>query len=392
MIGRGKATAEQLPYDTEPLTDGGIDLVALVAAIVAEWKVALLTFLLVAAAGLAYVRTLVPLYVASATFLPSEGHAEAANIASILNASGPGNLYVGLMRSRSVQDDVVDRVHLLARYSLTSREIGRAILAGKTFISEGPDGIITIAIRDDDAQAAAKIANAYLLGLQDLSDKMAQAQSNQSRGFLEKQLDTQRSLLNAAEQNLLDLQERTGQVAPEAQASTAIGNIAGFRSQITGLEVQLGVLRQSEAEGNPDVQRLETQLAQLQAQERKQEAGSASTPIGAAVAAKNIPTLNLELSHAQEIVASRRAAVAAMAAQAGSARVDPQFSHPVFQIIDSAIPPETKAWPPPGQYRTAALGFAAIMSLVMVLVVLVLKRILRNPEHRATLRRLRRAF
>ena len=392
MIRGGRDTTEQLPYDTEPMTDGGIDLVAVVAAIVAEWKVALISFAIFAAAGLLYVRTLKPAYVASATFLPSQGHVEAANIASILNASGPGGLYVGLMRSRSVQDDVVDRVHLLQRYGITSRELGRAILGGKSFFSEGGDGIITITIRDEDAQAAATIANAYLVGLQDLSDKMAQAQSNQSRGFLERQLDAQRAQLNEAEQNLLNLQERTGQVAPEAQASTAIGNIAGFRSQITGLQVQLAVLRQSEAEGNPDVQRLESQIAKLQDEERRQEAGNAATPIGAAIAAKNIPTLNLEISHAQEIVATRRAAVTAMATQVGSARVDPNFSHPVFQVIDSAIAPETKAWPPAEQYRQAALGFAFVMSLVVVLLVLVAKRILRNPEHRAALGRVRQAF
>ncbi len=392
MLRSGKAATEGLPYDTEPMTDEGIDLVALVAAVVAEWKVALITFVLLAAAGLAYVSTLKPLYVATATFLPSEGHAEAANIASILNATGPGNLYVGLMRSRSVQDDVVARVHLLGRYGTPSQEVGRQILGGKSFFAEGSDGIITISIRDEDSQFAAKIANAYLLGLQDLSDKMAQTQSNQSRGFLERQLETQRARLNEAEQNLLSLQERTGQVAPEAQASASIGNIAGFRSQITGLQVQLAVLRQSEAEGNPEVQRLESQIAQLQAEERRQEAGHAATPVGAAVAANKIPTLNLEISHAQEIVTSRRAAVTAMAAQAGSARVDPLFSHPVFQVIDSAIPPETKAWPPPGQYYIAALGFAGIMALVVVLLVLVAKRILRNPEHRASLGRLRRAF
>ena len=392
MIRDSKMTTEQLPYDTEPILDEGIDLVAVFAAILAEWKVALITFVVVAAAGLAYVHTLKPLYVATATFLPSEGHAEAANIASILNASGPGNLYLGLMRSRSVQDDVVQQTHLMQRYGTPSYEAGRDILAGKSFFSEGGDGIITIAIRDEDAGQAATIANAYLVGLQNISIKMAQTSSKQSRGYLEQQLRDQRDQLNEAEQNLLDLQERTGQVAPEAQASTSIGNIAGLRSQITGLEVQLAVLRQSEADGNPDIERLQSQLSQLRSQERRQEAGNESTPIGAAIAAKKIPTLNLEISHAQEIVTSRRAAVTAMAAQVGASSVDPKFSRPVFQVIDRAIPPESKAWPPPGQYQTAAYGFAFVMALVMVLLVLVAKRILRNPEHRASLHRLRRAF
>ena len=106
----------------------------------------------------------------------------------------------------------------------------------------------------------------------------------------------------------------------------------------------------------------------------------------------DIPTLNLEISHAQEIVSTRRAAVTAMASQAGSSHIDPSFSHPVFQVIDRAIPPEFKAWPPPQQYQAAALGFAFVLSLMAVLIALVLKRVLANPAHRANFRRLRRSF
>lgn len=392
MLRNTDVVSEGLPYDTEPLRDEGIDLVALAAAILTEWKVGLLTFLVLAAAGLAYVHTLKPKFVATATFLPSQGHVEAANIASILNASGPANLYLGLMRSRGVQDDVVQQVYLMKRYGVGSKEIGRAILAGKSSFSEGPDGIITISIRDENAQAAADIANAYLTGLQDMSDRMAKASSNQSRHYLDSQLEQGREQLNEAEQNLLRLQERTGQVAPETQAATSIGNIAGLRSQITGLEVQLAVLRQSEADGNPEIERVRSQIAQLQAEERKQEASSASTPVGAPIAAKNIPALNLELSHAQTLVTTRRAAVTAMAEQAASSHVDPSFSHPVFQVIDRAVPPEFKSWPPPLQFEAAAVGFGAVMALVAVLLVLVGKRIMNNPVHRASLHRLRRAF
>lgn len=392
MLRESQRETERLPYDTEPLRSEGIDLVALVAALFTEWKVGLITFVVVAAAGLAYVHTLKPKYVATATFLPSQGHVEAANIASILNATGPGNLYVGLMRSRSVQDDVVSQVHLLARSHVASREVGRDILAAKSSFVEGPDGIITISIRDEESQSAADIANAYLIGLQNLSDRMAQAESKQSRHYLDRQLEQQRADLDEAEQDLLALQERTGQVAPETQAATSIGNIAGLRAQITGLEVQLAVARQSEAEGNPDLVRLRSQLGSLQAEERKQEEGRAATPIGAAVSAENIPKLSLELSHAQEIVSTKRAAVAAMAAQAGSSHIDPSFSHPVFQVIDRALAPEFKSWPPPNQYEAAAIVFGLVMAFVAILITLVARRILANPEHRASLHRLRRSF
>ena len=137
MVFKSKRETERLPYDTEPMSDEGIDLVNVFAAILAEWKVALITFAVVAIAGLLYVRSLKPQYVASATFLPSEGHTEAANLASIFNASGPGSLYLGLMRSRSVQDDVLERAHLLQLWNTRSYELGRMILGGQELLCGG---------------------------------------------------------------------------------------------------------------------------------------------------------------------------------------------------------------------------------------------------------------
>lgn len=89
---------------------------------------------------------------------------------------------------------------------------------------------------------------------------------------------------------------------------------------------------------------------------------------------------------------TRRAAVTAMASQATSSHIDPSFSHPVFQVIDRAIAPEFKSWPPPMQYEAAAIVFGLVMALAAILITLVARRILANPEHRASLTRLRRSF
>lgn len=384
---------ERLPYDTEPVSEQGLDLVAVFVAILAEWKIALIAFLIAAAIGLSYVRSLKPQYVASATFLPSSGvHTEADSLASLLGPTSSGSLYIGLLRSRGVEDDVIERVHLRQLYGTPSYEVARAILGSKSFFAQGPDGIATISIRDEDAGNAAQIAEAYLNALQDLSDKMGQSQAVQSRKYIDRQLQQQRDELQQAETNLVHLQERTGEVAAGSQAAAGIGNIAGYRSQISGLEVQLATLRQSEADSNPDIQRLRTQIAQLQAQEREQETGSRSTPVGAPITALRIPSINLELSHAEQDVADRRAAVNGLNTQFSSVRAQSDLSHPAFTVIDHAIVPEFRVWPPRDQYNTAALIFAAFVAFFAVLIRLIARRVYTNPTHRASIGRLRRAF
>lgn len=370
----------------------GVDLVAVVVALLSEWKLALITFALVAAAGLAYVSTLKPQYVAQATFLPKGGNTETASLASIFQANGPGNLYIGLLNSRSVRDNVIRRADLMKYYGMSSHELARLVLGSRTTIAQGPDGIISLTVRDQSAEKSAAIANAYLDGLQDLSDKMAQSQSAITRKFFNRQLDEEQEALDKAEDEFAAHQIRTGQVAPETQAAVGIGNIANLQNQIVGLQVQLSTLLQSESETNPEVQRLRSQIAALEDQKRRQEVGQGFSGVGAPISAAKIPTASLDLQRAQREVSGHAARVAALNGQFGAARLDAEFSHAAFEVIDPAIAPEFRAWPPREPYQYAAIGFGLLVAFVAVVLKLIGRRIFNTPEYRVMFRRLRGAF
>jgi tyrosine-protein kinase Etk/Wzc len=378
---------------TDPDTgERGIDLVAVGVALLSQWKLALLTFVVVTAAGLFYVHTLKPQYVAAATFLPKNGNTEMASLTSIFQASGPGNLYIGLLRSRSVLDDVIKRADLMPYFRTQSPEFARIVLNGKTTMVQGTDGIIVLNVRDEDAQKAALIANAFLDALQDLSDKMAQSQFQKTRRFFDRQLVEEQLALDKAEDEFASHQIRTGEVAPDTQAAVGISNIAGLQGQIVGLQVQLSTLLQSESENNPDVVRLKGQIAALQAQKRKQEVGTGSEGVGAPIAASKIPTAALDLQRANREVQGHAARVASLNNQYGAARLDAEFSHAAFEVIDPAIAPEFRAWPPREPYEYACIGGGLFAAFVVVVFRLIGMRIYRTPEYREMFRRLRGAF
>ena len=388
----GEETVRGLPYDTEPLSEEGLDLVAVFVALFREWRTALILFALVALAGVLKVHSLKSEYVATATFLPSQGHSQVDTISSIFSPRGPGNLYIGLLQSRSVQDNIIDRNHLLELFHTKSYETARRTLAAKSAFVEGGDSIITISVRDVNAQDAALLANAYLQGLQDLSDKMAQSQAAQTRNFFDKQLQQQRTQLDEAENAYAHLQERTGQVASGAQASEGINTIASLRGQVDALNVQLASLRQSETEQNPEMERIRSQIAQLQAQERTQEAGVASSTAGTATPANRIPAVTLEMNRAQRSITDHTTLVTSLNSQFEAARLNEDFSHAAIEIIDRAYPPEARIWPPRRNYYLGALALAAFVALFGVVLKLLVQRILANPTHQGTLGRLRRAF
>ncbi len=382
------------PSHEPPLepADEGIDLLQVAAAYVSQWRLFAVSFVVVAAVSILYVFSLKSQYVATATFLPQAAASQSDPYSALFSPRSPGEVFVGLLRSRSVQDDVVERAHMLALLKTNSYETARGAVAGKASFSVGADGIVQISIRDGDAQQAAVLANDYLDALQHLNDSMAQQQNREMQSLIQSQLQQEKAELDKAEANLEATQKKTGLIQPEAQTQIGLNAIAGVRSQITSLQVELASLLQSETDANPEVKRVRSQIGQLQVQERTLESGNGSSPVGAAPPAGELPQNNLDFSRAQREVQYHNQLVNSLSAQYGSAHVDEHLSRPAFQVIDRAVVPEHKSWPPRKSFVIVAIVFAVFISLVIVTLRLFFLRVLRDPANRDSLATLRQAF
>jgi len=382
-----------IPTANADAPEHGIDLFALAIALLAEWRLMLITSFVFLAIFVAIIYSLKPMYVADASFVPQAGGNKnnTGDIASLFSSRGPGALYIGLLQSRSVQDAVIQRADLMSVFHVTSHETARAILAGKATFTEAADTIVKVEVKDGSAQNAAKIANAYLDALQGQNESMGMQQSAQTSHFFDLQLQKERDQLAQAEAQLARTQRQTGIVSPDAQTQIGLTAIAGVRNQITSLQVQLASMLQSETEGNPQVQRIRSQLAQLEEQEHVLE-GSSQSPAGAAPAAGTIPQTNLDLERAGREVKFHESLVESLASQFETARLNETFGHSAFQVVDLAVVPEHKAWPPRRPYFEIAVVFAAFFGFTGVVIKLVVRRIFSDPRHREQMATLRKAF
>ncbi len=382
----------ELQAELSGAPEDGVDLIKVAAAYLSQWRLFAVCFVLVLAASICYIFSLKSQYVATASFLPQASTNQSDPYSAIFSPRSPGEVFVGLLRSRSVQDDVVDRAHMLSLLKTTSYETARGAVAGKATFSVGGDGIVQISIRDGNAQQAAVLANDYLDALQQLNDSMAQQQNREMQAFFQSQLNQEKADLDTAEANLEATQKKTGLIQPETQTQLGLSAIAGVRSQITSLQVELASLQQSETDANPNVQRLRSQIAQLQAQEHTLESGSGRSPVGAAPPAGQLPQNNLDFTRAQREVQYHNQLVNSLSAQYGSAHLDEHLSRPAFQVIDRAVVPEHKSWPPRKSFVLVAIAFALFASLVIVTLRLFLLRVLRDPANRDSLTLLRQAL
>ena len=384
--------AEQITVEDTESVEGGIDLFAVTVTLLSEWRLGLTTWAVVCILCTVGLFSLRPQYQAVATLLPQEARGGDSIIASLFSNHGPGPLYTGLLASRTVQEDVIVRANLMPLFHTSSMERAREILNKKSDFTVTPESLVQITIRDGNAQDAARIANGYLDSLADLNKAMAVQQGLQTAEVFSSQLNHERQELATAEQTLAQTQKQTGLVSPEAQTTIGLNAIAAIRSEITNREVELTALLQSETEQNPQVQTLRSQIGRLKAQEHEMEQGTGGSPAGAAPPAGQMPQASLDILRVQRDVKYHDALVNSLTSRFETMSLNEAFAQSSFQVVDRAVPPEHKAWPPRKLFFLAGIVFAALIGLGVVLAKLTWKRILADPEHRAELARLRGAF
>lgn len=380
------------PTLVDPAEDPSVDLTELLVRFLAEWRTGLVVALVVAALGVAKTYSLKSQYVAAATILPQGGSSPIAGLAGLFTTRSSGDVYFGLLGSRSVANTIIDRLHLMRTFGTSSRETAQKILQGSSTFSPGAGGIIVITVRNTNAQLATDIANAYTDALGDQEDRMNASEANRQQAFFETQLNRERQALANAEGALKQEQLSSGIIALDTQTQIGLSTIAQTRAQIAQLQLDLSTRLQSETEENPQVKLLRSQIAQLQGKEATLEAASGVAGTGAAPAAGKIPQLNLDYIRKQREVNLHTGLVNSLSSSYEAARLSGAQSSPQYEVVDRAVVPEERSWPPRADYIALSCGAGLVVGIFAILFRLLVRRIVSSPEQVAHLRTIRHNF
>jgi uncharacterized protein involved in exopolysaccharide biosynthesis len=143
----------------------------------------------------------------------------AGGAASMLGIKTPGDLYVGLLKSRSISDHLIAKFSLKEAYKIKTAQNTRQQLSSLTKVISGKDGIINIDVEDQDPKRAAAIANEYFSALQTMMQRMAVTEAGQRRSFFETQLKQAKNQLTDAEEAFKMMQQTTGVLQLDTQGS-----------------------------------------------------------------------------------------------------------------------------------------------------------------------------
>ena len=284
----------------------------------------------------------------------SAGPALGAMAGDLLGLKSSGDLFVGILQSRTVQDRLIERFDLRKIYRKRLWEAARKKLAANTDISENrKSGIITIAVTDKDPARAAAMGQAYVDELNHLVVDLSTSGAHRERVFLEERLKLVQQDLELAEKDFSQFASNNMAIDIKEQGKAMVEVVARLQGQLIAAETELEGLRQIYADNSVRVRAVQARIAELKQQLEKiggkgedTSAKPASPNESIYPSIKKLPLLGVPYADMYRRTRVQEATFEVLTQQYELAKVQEVRETPSVKVLDTADIPEKKSFPP----------------------------------------------
>ena len=286
----------------------------------------------------------------------------------LLGLKSSGALFIGVLRSETAQDRIIQQFDLKKIYGTELLIDTRRRLDENTAISEDrKSGIIAISVTDHSPQRSAAMANAYVDELNFLVAQLSTSAAHRERLFLEDRLKVAKQDLDEASSQLAQFSSKNNTLDIQTEAKAMLDAASSLAGQLIATQSELQGLRQIYTDNNARVRALNARVAELRKQLEKlggtpADPGDLATPAAdraplqngdpAPASAGPFPTIrNLPLLGAKYADYYRRAKIQEtvfelLTEQYELAKVQEAKEIPSVKVLDPAEVPERKSFPP----------------------------------------------
>jgi tyrosine-protein kinase Etk/Wzc len=372
-----------------------------------HWKLEIGIFLAGCLIAVTYSLHLPNIYEATASVLPPQesggGRALLSSIATqpgmdaitsafMPNLSGSKDTFVGILKSRTMLDDVIKKFDLVKVYGVDGSKApmrnARAMLEDATDIRISREGVISITASTHDPKVAADVANFFVDNLDRLNTTINVTEAGRSRLFLEGRVIEAQKALHAAEDRLKVYQSQSKAVVMEGQTKAAIEGAARLEGQILAAEVQMKTLETYSTPRNPDVIKLKEGIEEMRRQLKRMEYGRETGGKGKekttdgnematdggnrgadfAVALGSIPATVIELARLIRDAKMQETIFTLLTQQLEQAKIAAARDTSTVRILDRALPPEWKSRPSIARNTVMGGVFSLFVGIVLAFV------------------------
>ena len=290
----------------------------------------------------------------------------------LLGVKSSGALFMGILRSRTVADRLIERFNLKQVYRTALDEGARGKLSGNTSIAEDrKSGIITIAVTDGDSQRAAAIAQAYVEELNQLVAELSTSAAHRERVFLEGRLSAVKQDLDDASQKFSQFASKNGAIDIKDQGHAMVDAASRLQGELIAAASQLKGLEEIYTQDNVRVRSVKARISELQRQLDKLggkgigdlTAGSRDSGYPSI---RQLPLLGVTYSDLYRRTRIEEAVYETLTQQYELAKVQEAKETPSVKVLDPARVPERKSYPPRLGILLLCMLFGLVGSMVWI--------------------------
>ena len=280
----------------------------------------------------------------------------------LLTESGTtSDLFVEILKSRSVLDGVLlekyqypknkknsKTLSLLEILKFKSLEKGRKKLMKKISVEASQEGIIKIDVEMNDPLLAADVANSFVAHLDKINKEKSTSRAKNSRVYIENQLKLTEKKLAKASDDLTKFRQQHKAVSLEAQTEAAIKEAGELKGKIFAKEVELNVALQSLKPDHIAIIKLKKELEELKKQYNYLQYGNdrpGKEDSEFFIPFSEVPEVGTQLAKLLRELKVQETVWELLNQQYYQAKIQEARDTPTIQVLDEAVPPETRSKP-----------------------------------------------
>jgi capsule polysaccharide export protein KpsE/RkpR len=270
----------------------------------------------------------------------------------LLGLKTSGSLFIGILRSETVEDRIIDKFDLKSVYRAKRMQDARRRLEGNTQISEDrKSGIIAISVTDPSPQRASAIAQAYVAELDRLVAELNTSAAHRERVFLEERLKSVKHDLDTSAKEFSQFASNNSAIDIKEQGRAMVEAAALLQGHLIAAQSELEGLRQIYADSNVRVRAVRARIDELQKKLEQMGNGDLSAAGSAETnslypSIRKLPLLGVTYEELYRTHKIEETVFELLTQQCELAKVQEAKETPSVKVLDVARPPEWKSFPP----------------------------------------------
>jgi uncharacterized protein involved in exopolysaccharide biosynthesis len=286
-------------------------------------------------------------------------------VGDMLGMKTTGALYISMLKSETIQDNLINRFDLRKVYSTKTYLSARKMLTSRTDISEDKkSGVLSIMVTDRNPQRATDLARAYVDELNHMVVDLDTSAAHRERVFLEERLKVVKKDLDASSKAFSEFASKNTAIDIKEQGKSMVQAAAVLQGQLTAAQSELRGLEQIYTASNVRVRALQARVVELQRQLEKLGGSAADDSSGPTSdqmypSIRQLPVLGVPFYNLYREQTINETVFEILTKEYEIARIEEAKQVPTVKVIDVAKPPERRSGPP----RTLITFAGAFLSL-----------------------------